>query len=719
MPQPDQAGMGEAGFPRRPILQSAAFSNRPSRSLTAAVLAGLAAAVCFALRPLLSLDEVPVFRDLLLFIVPIKQFLGEHLRRGHIPFWNPWICLGSPFVAAMHTGAFYPLSALFLLPLPLGFNLFLVSHYLVALIGMWLLLTDGLLLGSASAALGSLTFAIGGYTVSLLNIPKELHGAAWLPWALWFWIRWLRRGAGKDFSLTAVALALQILGGSVESLSMTVALLAGLALRARSSDRIGRISAAAGLAGVVAAASALTAFQLLPTFEYGLESGRASALSPDEVFHWSLQPVSLVQLVLPISSPAGRGVPALGIGLEPEAPMLESLYLGIPALCLAVASVTVRREARFWWLVLVVALVAALGSSTPLLPLLYQAAPALFGKLRYPEKSLLLFHVSASILAAQGLAKLESGRSTVPAVVTASLLCVVGAALWWVVQNDPRAYLTVLSEAAGRSPTAIVPLAEALTSPIQRLAVLSGCMAVLLLLARGTLVRTTLACLLLVFLQAFDLLGIRWRTLATTPWQSIEATPPLVDVEQLRERGQSVFHYSDVVDDGADPSQFRRAQWPLSGPDWISDYRILWSALFGNVSMVYRVGNLGGADGIQRRDIKTLLDVLPGLSLDGAARLLSRLGVAYLLGPSPRQSPRLSSLERGMELSRSSIACRAPRLSHASLHGCTWRGPRPTRWRGLRARISTLTEMQSWRRCRQAGTRRRFNSLRRAIRQKW
>jgi hypothetical protein len=73
----------------------------------------------------------------------------------------------------------------------------------------------------------------------------------------------------------------------------------------------------------------------------------------------------------------------------------------------------------------------------------------------------------------------------------------------------------------------------------------------------------------------------------------------------------------------------------------------LWSALFGNVSMVYRVGNLGGADGFQRRDMKTLLAVLPGLSLDGAARLLGRLGVAYMIGPSARQSSRLEVVQAG------------------------------------------------------------------------
>ncbi|MET0154253.1 MAG: hypothetical protein ABW298_16810, partial [Candidatus Binatia bacterium] len=581
-------------------MKSAALPSHPSPIPPMAVLVSMAGAVCVVFRCLLSPDEVPVFRDLLLFIVPIKQFLAEHWRRGEIPFWNPWICLGSPFIGAMHTGAFYPPSVLLLLRLPLGFNLFLLSHYLIALVGMWRLLTSGRGLGWASAALGSLTFAIGGYMVSLLNIPKELHGATWLPWAILFWMQWLRRGAGRDFALTAVALALQILGGAVESMLMTVALLAGLtALQAGAPDGVAWVRGASGLVGVVAVAVALTAFQLLPTLEYGLQSGRASALSADQVFHWSLQPVSLAQLALPISTPAGAGVPALGIGLERVLPMLESLYLGIPALCLAFAGATGGREARFWGLVLVLALVTALGSSTPLLPLLYRAAPPLFGKIRYPEKFLLLFHVSVAMLAAGGLAKLETGRSTasLAAIIVAGFLFVTGVALWWVVQHAPWAYLNALSGIAGRSPTAIVPVAEALKLPIGRLVAIAACVLGVLILARRALVGPIAAALLLVLLQSVDLLTIRWRSLVTTPWRPIETMRPLVDVEDLRERGQSVFHYSDVMGDAADRARFRQAQWPMSTSDWISEYRILWGALFGNVSMVYRVGNVGGADG--------------------------------------------------------------------------------------------------------------------------
>ncbi|MGH7899003.1 MAG: hypothetical protein ACREQQ_13695, partial [Candidatus Binatia bacterium] len=560
-------------------------TSRASRIL---VLASMAAAVSIALRPLLSRDHVPVFRDLLLYIVPIKHFLAEHLRRGEIPLWNPWISLGAPFLAAMHPGVFYPPTALLLLPWPAGLNVFLLAHYLIGLLGMWTFLgARGV--GSAGAAVGGLTFALGGYMISLLNIPKELQGVAWLPWALFFWQRWLSRSSPRDLALTAMMVALQILGGAVESLLMTATLLAFFSLQAEAPSARALIRAAGGLAIVILGAGALTAFQLLPTLEYAMQSGRAGALSESQVFHWSLQPISLLQLVLPISAAADAGLPSVGSGLEPYPPLFESVYLGVPALCLAFAGVIGGREQRFWGLVLVVALMLAAGSSTPLLPLLYQAAPGLFGRFRYPEKFLLLFHVSAAVLAAYGLAKLETGRHQAlsAAIVVASLLCVIAAGVWLFVRYDPQAYLTLISRVGGRSPTAVVAVAETLVLQAGRLFVLAAAFVAVLTLARRALIGNRVACLLLVVLEAGDLLTIRWRTLITTSWPEILATTPLVNVDELREHHQRVFHYGDVPADASNPAGFRLEQWTIPADDLISQYRVAWATLFGNAGMSY------------------------------------------------------------------------------------------------------------------------------------
>ena len=625
--------------------------SRPISRSWRLLLIGLSiTVVCVDLRALLSVDRVPAFRDLLPFIVPIKHFLGEHFRRGEIPYWNPWIFLGSPFIAAMHMGAFYPPSAFLLLPLPVGFNLYLLSHYVVALIGMSKFLeTRGL--GPVASALGGLTFVVAGFTISLLNTTKELHGVAWLPWALFFWQRWLGRGTRRDLALTMIAVALQILGGSVETMLMTLALLGGIGLEASASRARDLARAGVGLAFVVVAACALTAFQLVPTLEYALQSGRAGALSWSEVFHWSLEPVSLLQLVLPISARAGAGLPALGIGLEPVPPQNESLYFGIPALCLAVAGLGAGGKSRLWGVILAASVVAALGSHTPVLPFLYRHVPAIFGKLRYPEKFLLLSHVSVCVLAAYGLASLERRRSWSSGIAIAAAVVILVAALGfqWFANHDAERYLACLSALARRSPTAIVAVAESLRSRTPWLVMLASCLVALLTILVRVPASKQAVCVALFLLQAVDLSSVRWRSLATTSWPAIEATRPFVDVGALRESGERVFHYDDVRSEAGSARPFHLADWTYSDADADAQYRRAWATLVGNVGMYYRVGTVTGGDGFFRSDLKAFLERLPMLSLDGAVRALRAVGVGYFLGPTARESPLLELVARGGE----------------------------------------------------------------------
>src|SRR5438128_2474806 len=118
------------------------MSNGRSWARRQSVL-GLAAAttvLSLCLPGLLDRDRIPLYRDLLFFFVPFKHFLAEHMRRGELPLWNPGIFMGTTFLGGLQTGVFYPPSLLLILPFPLGFNLFLFAHYLLAFVGAYVLL---------------------------------------------------------------------------------------------------------------------------------------------------------------------------------------------------------------------------------------------------------------------------------------------------------------------------------------------------------------------------------------------------------------------------------------------------------------------------------------------------------------------------------------------------------------------------------------------------
>src|SRR5437867_3165770 len=133
------------------------------------------------LGDLLSTDQIPAYRDLLTFVVPLKYYLAEQLRQGEIPLWNPFLQMGSPFLAGWQTGVLYPPSLLLVAPFPLGFNLFLLAHYAAAVLGFWFFLRERRL-SVAATSIGALAFVIGGYLVSLMNLTNHLQAAAWSPW---------------------------------------------------------------------------------------------------------------------------------------------------------------------------------------------------------------------------------------------------------------------------------------------------------------------------------------------------------------------------------------------------------------------------------------------------------------------------------------------------------------------------------------------------------
>ena len=103
----------------------------------------------------------------------MKAFLAECWAEGHLPLWNPRLFCGTPFLADIQTGVFYPLSAFFyFLPVPLAFNFFVISHYILGALFVYALARHWRCSVTASC-LAALCFSLGGYLVSTANVLKN------------------------------------------------------------------------------------------------------------------------------------------------------------------------------------------------------------------------------------------------------------------------------------------------------------------------------------------------------------------------------------------------------------------------------------------------------------------------------------------------------------------------------------------------------------------
>src|SRR5437660_239196 len=118
-----------------------------------------------------------------LYYLPIHELTAHIWRSGHLPSWNPYQLSGAPLLASQ-AGAFYPLSALFLvLPAVYANNLFIVLNIAIGGFGACLL-ARRLTGDNAAAVVAGIAFGSSGFLYGHIAHQAVLAGAVWLPWVL-------------------------------------------------------------------------------------------------------------------------------------------------------------------------------------------------------------------------------------------------------------------------------------------------------------------------------------------------------------------------------------------------------------------------------------------------------------------------------------------------------------------------------------------------------
>lgn len=250
------------------------------------------------LGPALATDRFFVFRDVAHFYLPLWHWMRGEWSAGRVPLWNPYDGFGVPLVADGTSAVFYPVWWFFFaLPFSLALcaKLYLAAHVLLAAIGSYRVVRRWQ--GSPeAAALAGIAYAYGGSVLFQVCNPPFLIGAAWLPWAVLFAERLLRR---KDYRAAiglAVVLAMMVLGGDPQ-MALHVALftaggfifygdgvkqfwngLRSFHWRSFIASRPVLLLFASGFAG------SLAAVQVLPSMERTRQSTRAEFNLPRSVY---------------------------------------------------------------------------------------------------------------------------------------------------------------------------------------------------------------------------------------------------------------------------------------------------------------------------------------------------------------------------------------------------------------------------------------------------
>jgi hypothetical protein len=332
-----------------------------------------------------------------------RYFLSNELWSGRLPLWNPHTFSGVPFLADVQAAVYYPLGLLIILlagkgGLPLvAVEIEVIIHYFLASLFVYLFVKQ--VTGRRLAGLASgIVYTYGSYLTSYPKLQMAiLEGQTWVPLALLA----IHLAAGEErqakrqrsiawLACGGLALGLTALAGHGQTLLLAAyAVMAYLAFEfaplwwSAGTRRKSELTAQVLVLPLVALG--LGAAQLIPSIEYTQLSSRAQ--------------MSFAE--------AGGGYANSDI-LALLLPGFRLIYVGVLPLILAILALVLKRirEAVFWGIVALLALLLSLGEGSALNTFLYVFAPG-FNLFRGQERSMQVFSLAAAILAGYGTAVLD------------------------------------------------------------------------------------------------------------------------------------------------------------------------------------------------------------------------------------------------------------------------------------------------------------------------
>ncbi|MDO8621148.1 MAG: YfhO family protein [Candidatus Levybacteria bacterium] len=112
---------------------------------------------------------------------PWKELAIWSEKKIELPLWNPYSFAGTPLLANMQSGAFYPLNILFfILPFNIAWSVLIFLQPLLAGVFLYIYLRN-LRMNTWASAIGSIVFAFSGFSTSWLEWGTIVNTALWLP----------------------------------------------------------------------------------------------------------------------------------------------------------------------------------------------------------------------------------------------------------------------------------------------------------------------------------------------------------------------------------------------------------------------------------------------------------------------------------------------------------------------------------------------------------
>ncbi len=332
--------------------------------------------------------------DLFLFYYPIYAETYARVRAGILPRWNPWQLCGTPWLAALQAGLYYPGHLVYLvLPTRLGMAWSGIAHLFLAAIGTYAFARRAGL-GHLGALAAGAAFGFRGSIVECLNGPNVQEAAAWIGVGALGAIEVAERRHARAIATLGAATTLSLLAGYPQLTLYLVYTWGSLWLvwtLAHERSPAALLAGGGAFAAALAAGTFAAAAQLLPTVELFRAASRGPTALPTEAI-----------------SPLGNSA----ADLLANAPVVgrPASFTVVLLVLAGVATVRGRHRTLGWWALGTVLLAAlfSLGTTMPWFRFV-QMLPgmALF---RGPHRALLIVDFGLAIAAGVALDGLTRER---------------------------------------------------------------------------------------------------------------------------------------------------------------------------------------------------------------------------------------------------------------------------------------------------------------------
>ncbi len=342
----------------------------------------------------------------------------DSVNSGQFPLWNPWNGFGAPLLANYQSALMYPLNWILYIfkmiagvaGLASGYTFLFVIHLLIAAIGMSFFLKK-LNCSEKAQFLGGFLWVFSGYIIGRVSFISMVWSFAWASWILLAVLE-IREGTERydlrKIFVLAVLVTMQLLSGHAQTSFYTIIMAAILILFPLRRPWKLTLQATYKFILAILLAVALAAIQLIPTFEYMLQSQRSSEVGYEYAVNFSFWPLRIISLVFGNSF----GNPGLNRYFGGGSFWEDQIYHGVFALLLALVLILlfIRTQKKMFSdqrtkFILVFAVLAvgsfllAMGKNFFLFPLLYKYIP-LMRIFQAPSRFLLIFTLSFTVISA-------------------------------------------------------------------------------------------------------------------------------------------------------------------------------------------------------------------------------------------------------------------------------------------------------------------------------